>query len=114
MKPSDNYLRVVEWSEEDQAWIGRSPGLFLGGVHGDDELEVYRALVTAIEDTVESEQQAGRPLPPATSGRAYSGKFNLRVGPELHELLALEALKVNESLNTYVVNALAQRLMPDG
>lgn len=110
MKPSDNYLRLVEWSEEDRCWIGRSPGLFMGGVHGKDQYTVYRKLVAAIEEVVEGEVSAGRPLPPATAGKAYSGKFNLRVGPELHELLALEAMKVSESLNSYVVKSLQTQL----
>lgn len=34
MKESDYYLKIVEWSEEDQCYIGYCPGLFLGGCHG--------------------------------------------------------------------------------
>jgi len=113
MKPSDAYIRLVEWSEEDQVYIGRSPGLFLGGVHGDDEEQVYRDLVVAIEDWVESAERDGFDLPPPTAGKSYSGKFNLRVGSELHELLALQAMKVSESLNTYVVKALKARVDQD-
>ena len=64
MKPSDAYLRLVEWSEEDQCYVGRSPGLFLGGVHGDDEVQVYQDLVCAIEDWVESAEREGFNPPP--------------------------------------------------
>ncbi len=46
------------------------------------------------------------PLPPATAGKRYSGKFNLRVGEELHEKLAIESMKVSESLNSYCVKVL--------
>ena len=45
-------------------------------------------------------------LPPPTAGKSYSGKFNLRVGEELHERLAIESLKVSESLNSYCVKVL--------
>jgi len=107
---SDAYIRIVEFSDEDGCYIGRSPGLFLGGVHGDDEVQVYQDLVCAIQDWVESAEREGFDLPPPTAGKTYSGKFNLRVGPELHELLALEAMKVSESLNTYVVGALRDSL----
>ena len=41
MKKSDRYLKIVEWSDEDNCYIGRAPGLMLGGVHGDDETKVY-------------------------------------------------------------------------
>ncbi len=40
-KTSDRYVKVVAWSEEDQCYVGRCPGLMLGGVHGSDELAVY-------------------------------------------------------------------------
>ena len=110
MRTAKDYIRLVEWSEEDGVYIGRSPGLFFGGVHGDDEVEVYKDLVIAIEDVVETAERDGEVLPPPTAARSYSGKFNLRVGSELHELLALEAMKVSESLNTYVVKTLKERV----
>ena len=44
MKKSDRYLKIVEWSDEDQCYIGRAPGVMLGGVHGKDEAKVYAEL----------------------------------------------------------------------
>lgn len=35
---------VVNWSEEDQCYIGRCPNLFLGGVHGDDPEKVFKEI----------------------------------------------------------------------
>ena len=35
--PSTRYVKIVEWSEEDQAYAGSAPGLLLGGCHGSDE-----------------------------------------------------------------------------
>jgi len=110
MKSSDQYLKLVFWSDEDQCYIGKSPGLFYGGVHGDDEADVFERLVIAIEDTVETSEKEGIELPPPTVNKSYSGKFNLRVGEELHERLALESMKVSESLNTYVVKSLKKQL----
>ena len=67
MKDSARYIRVVEWSEEDQCYIGSSPGLFFGGCHGDDEQAVYRKLCQIIEETVEDIRASGRPLPAPTA-----------------------------------------------
>ena len=39
MKISDRYLKLVQWSTEDACYIGTCPGLILGGVHGDNEIE---------------------------------------------------------------------------
>lgn len=42
--------KLVEWSEEDQCYIGTCPGLMLGGVHGDNEAEVYKHLCRVSEE----------------------------------------------------------------
>ena len=106
MKKRNRYLKVVEWSEEDQCYIGRVPGLALGGVHGTNEKRVYAKLCDLIDEWIEIYGKDCAPLPPATAGKQYSGKFNLRVGEDLHERLAIESMKVSESLNTYCVNVL--------
>ena len=42
--------------------------------------------------------------------RSYSGKFNLRIPPELHERLAIAAQAEGKSINTLAQEALAQRV----
>jgi len=101
MKTSDRYLKIVEWSEEDQCYIGTCPGLMLGGVHGDDEAEVYRELCQVVQEWIEIYGQNGE-----TPGRKYSGKFVLRVGKDLHKELSIDALRHGESLNTHCVHLL--------
>jgi hypothetical protein len=48
-KTSDRYVKVVAWSKEDQCYVGRCPGLMLGGVHGSDERAVYAELCEAVD-----------------------------------------------------------------
>lgn len=100
-KSSDAYLKVVEWSEEDQCYIGTSPGLMLGGVHGTTEKKVYEELCQVIDEWVEQSDSAGTPLPPATADKKYSGKFVLRVGEDIHKTLSIRAMQKGESLNSY-------------
>ena len=38
------YVKFVEWSDEDQCFIGRCPELFDGAVHGADEPKVFKEL----------------------------------------------------------------------
>jgi predicted RNase H-like HicB family nuclease len=66
-KTSDRYVKVVAWSEEDQCYVGRCPGLMLGGVHGSDEQAVYAELCAAVDEWIRLCQAEGRPLPKATS-----------------------------------------------
>ncbi len=109
MKPTDRYLKIVEWSEEDQCYVGTCPGLMLGGVHGHDEAAVYAELCTAVEEWIRIHQEDREPLPPPTAGKEYSGKFVVRVGKELHKRLAIQAVREGVSLNSYCVRRLRLR-----
>ena len=106
MKAKDQYLKIVEWSEEDQCYVGTCPGLMLGGIHGNNETQVYKELCQAVEEWIEIYQEDREPLPAVTAGKEYSGKFVVRVGKDLHKALAIEALRHGESLNSYCVHML--------
>ena len=69
MKESALYVKIVEWSEEDQCFVGSAPGLLYGGCHGSDEKEVFAELCQIVEETIELYQQDRKPLPPPTAGR---------------------------------------------
>jgi predicted HicB family RNase H-like nuclease len=114
MKPSDQYLKIVDWSEEDGCYIGTCPGLFHGGVHGDDEAKVYKELCQAVEEAIEIYREDHDPLPEPTAGKEYSGKFVVRVGADLHKELAIAALRAGRSLNAYCVEMLRDRVARDG
>jgi predicted HicB family RNase H-like nuclease len=101
MKPGDGYLKIVQWSEEDNCYVGTCPGLLRGGVHGDDETIVYKELCEVVAETIELYKTDARPLPKPTASRNYSGKFVLRVEKELHQRLAIRAVQQGESLNNY-------------
>lgn len=53
MKDSARYVKIVEWSEEDQCYIGSSPGLVYGGCHGADEKVVFDRLCEIVEEAIE-------------------------------------------------------------
>ena len=75
MKDSARYAKIVEWSDEDQAYVGSCPGLFLGGCHGDDERKVFDELCEIVEEMLEIYRVDGLPLPPPTSGRDLANKL---------------------------------------
>jgi predicted RNase H-like HicB family nuclease len=69
VKESDRYVKIVEWSEVDQCYVGSSPGLMLGGCHGDDQQQVFQELCEIVEEMIELYRREGKPLPPPTAGR---------------------------------------------
>jgi predicted RNase H-like HicB family nuclease len=103
-----HYALLVEWSEEDQTWIGRCPELFFGGVHGSDRAKVYAELCQAVDEHIALAEAGGAALPDALASKEFSGKFLLRTSPEHHRMLALLALREGVSLNSYAV----KRLVP--
>lgn len=75
MKDSTRYVKIVEWSEEDQCYVGSSPGLLYGGCHGDDEMKVFAELCRIVEEAIALYKEDGKPLPSATSGRDFANKM---------------------------------------
>ena len=78
MRPSDKYVKIVEWSEEDQVYVGSAPGLILGGCHGDDERAVFDDLCRIVDEAISIYRAGGKPWPPATAGRDLAN--TLQVG----------------------------------
>ena len=70
MKESDRYVKIVEWSEADQAHVGSAPGLILGGCHGLDEL------CQIVDETIEIYKNDNRQLAPATAGRDLARRLD--------------------------------------
>lgn len=66
MKDSARYRKIVEWSEEDQCFVGRAPDLMMGGCHGHDERAVFDELCQIVEEWIEICRKEGKPLPPAS------------------------------------------------
>ena len=104
----DNYLKIVEWSDEDQCYIGTAPGLMIGGVHGKNQKKVFDELCEAVEEVIHILRKEGLPLPEATAKKKYSGKIALRISPQLHKALTVKAFQVGESLNKLIVHELQE------
>jgi hypothetical protein len=75
MKDSARYAKIVEWSDEDQCYVGSAPGLILGGCHGPDEKKVFAELCEIVGEAIALYLADGKPLPPATAGRDYANKM---------------------------------------
>lgn len=75
MKEGARYAKIVEWSEEDQCYVGSSPGLFYGGCHGTDGEAVFAELCEIVEEAITLYHKDCRPLPPPTSGRDFANKM---------------------------------------
>jgi predicted RNase H-like HicB family nuclease len=62
MKLSDQYHKWIEWSEEDQVYLGQCPDL-ITGIHGDEPTQLYQELCEVVENVIHHFENEGKPLP---------------------------------------------------
>ena len=79
MKHSARYIKIVEWHEDDQCYVGSAPSLIYGGCHGDDERQVFEELYQIVDEALELYQSDGKPLPPVISGRDLANRLGALV-----------------------------------
>ena len=72
MTDAARYVKIVEWSDADGAFVGQCPGVIGPCCHGPDEAEVYRELCEIVEEWITVMHQDGKPLPPPTAGRGVA------------------------------------------
>jgi len=77
MKESALYAKFVEWSDEDQCFVGSAPGLLCGGCHGPDKKDVFAELCQIVEEAIELCHQDGKSLPPPTASRNLANTLQL-------------------------------------
>lgn len=104
-----DYRIIVEWSEEDAAFVARVPALAGCAAHGDTEAAAVEEARVAAEGILETMRELGRPTPASDVTRAHSGKVLLRLPKTLHADLAAQAEAEGVSLNQWVVTLLAAR-----
>jgi predicted HicB family RNase H-like nuclease len=107
-RPAHGYSAKVFWSDEDEAYVAVCPELNNISAFGESREEALRELDTAIELALDVYRQDKIPIPPPAEAKLYSGKFNVRVSKSLHAQIAAAAEEDDVSLNTKVVELLAE------
>ena len=105
---NDRYTYRVTWSEEDNEHVGlcaEFPSLSWLAPTPEAALKGIRKIVAEV---VADLQASGEPVPTPLATKPYSGKFMVRVPPEIHRRLALEAAEAGVSLNRIASAKLSQ------
>ena len=96
------YTAVIGFSAEDECLVGHLAGINdIVGFHGESVEEVRKAFEEAVDFYLESCAKAGH-----EPNKPYSGKVTLRLPPDLHARLAVQADAHGKSLNSWLVSAL--------
>jgi len=99
MLQNDRYTYRVTWSEEDNEYVGlcaEFPSLNWLEPSPEEALKGIRQTVAQVVADLEA---SGESVPDPIAVKKYSGKFMVRIPPELHRRLAIEAAESGVSLN---------------
>ena len=108
MLKNDHYTYRVTWTEEDGEYVGlcvEYPSLSWLASEPEVALQGIRQVVA---DVVADLQANGEPIPEPLAVRKYSGRFMVRIPPDLHRRLALEAAESGISLNRLAADKLSR------
>jgi len=106
-KTLDRFTYRVTWSDEDNQCVGlcaEYPSLSWLDATPEKALRGIRKVVAQV---VADMRANGESVPAPISRRRYSGKFMVRVPPEVHRRLAMEAAEEDVSLNRLVSSKLS-------
>ena len=100
------YAAHIEYSEEDQAFVGHIAGIRdVVGFHGESVQELRAAFIEAVDDYLETCAKLGR-----SPQKPYSGKIMLRVDPAIHARAAAAAEAQGKSLNAWAQELLQRAI----
>ena len=105
---NDRYTYRVTWSEDDNEYVGlcaEFPSLSWLAATPEGALRGIRRLVAEV---VKDMKVNGETVPEPIACRPYSGKFVVRIPPDVHRKLAIEAAESGISLNRIAGSKLSQ------
>lgn len=101
-----HYTYRVSWSPEDDEFVASVVEFPSLSWLAPSQVEALRGLESLVKEVVDDLRESGEEVPEPISERSYSGKFNLRLGEDLHREVALRAAEANISINQWVVRKL--------
>lgn len=96
------YVGTVEFSEEDRVFFGKVLGirslLSYEGTTGEELINDFHGVIDNYLAMCKEKKMKPE--------KAYKGSFNIRISPDLHKKLAIQAIANNMSLNSYIEKTL--------
>lgn len=109
MSAAVHYTYRVTWSAEDDSYVGTVAELPSLSWVESDQREALNGIIQLVRDVVDDLESEGEQVPVPLAERIFSGKFMVRIPPEVHRELVLEAAEQRVSLNRLVTSRLAAR-----
>jgi predicted HicB family RNase H-like nuclease len=106
MMEYNGYIGIVEYDSDARIFHGDIVNTKdVITFQGTTVEEIERAFKDSVDDYINWCKSEG-----VAPEKPYSGKFNLRLSPELHKEIAITARRMNLSINNFVEKALKDEL----
>ena len=105
----DRYTYRVNWSDEDEEYVGLCAEFGLLSHLDDTPEKALTGIRELVSHAVELNVEEGVPVPEPLSTRRYSGTITVRVPPEAHRTLAMDAAEAGASMNRLAAERLTLR-----
>jgi predicted HicB family RNase H-like nuclease len=100
MTLKDNrYTYRVTWSDDDNEYVGLCTEFPSLSWLAKDPQAALRGIRKLVQDVIEDMRKEGEAVPEPIALKHFSGKFMVRVPPQVHKKLAIEAAESGVSLN---------------
>jgi len=96
---NDHYTYRVTWSAEDGEYVGLCAEFPSLSWLADSPEAALRGIRKTVEDVLNDMRETGERIPEPIASKHYSGRFMVRVPPQVHRKLATEAAESGVSLN---------------
>jgi predicted HicB family RNase H-like nuclease len=105
---NDKYTYRVTWSEDDNEYVGLCAEFPSLSWLTDTQEKALKGIRNLVADVLLDMGKTGEPIPEPIATKHFSGKFMVRVPPEVHRKLALQAAEYGVSLNRIASSKLSQ------
>ena len=104
----DKYTYRVTWSEEDGEYVGLCAEFPSLSWLANSQEAALAGIRDTVKQVVEDMQSSGESIPQPQATKRYSGKFTVRVPPDVHRNLQIQAAESKVSFNRLVSAKLSQ------
>jgi predicted HicB family RNase H-like nuclease len=103
----DKYTYRVTWSEEDGEYVGLCAEFPSLSWLADTQEAALGGIRNTVKQVIKDMKESGEKIPQPLAVRKYSGKFTVRITPEMHRKLLIEASEENVSFNRLISSKLS-------
>ena len=104
---NDRYTYRLTWSEEDKEYVGLCAEFPSLSWLADTQDKAMQGILNLVAEVISDMQSSNEPIPQPLAVKHYSGEFTVRIPPDVHRRLAIQAAEANISVNRLVSAKLA-------